>query len=547
MLLLCDTEAPGMQNAILDHVAAFGAHSRHAIVPFNPRTVLSRKGFSLRGFDAVVIHFSLCALWDNYLPVPVRDEISAFQGLKVQFIQDEYRYADLMSDRIHELGIHVVFTLADDEARSLIYRHLIDDEVQFIRTATAYVPDYLIEASRTPIETRSIQLSYRAREVPYWWGALAQEKVSVAQALAAKLKSKGVRFDVDTSTAGRITGEAWVDFLKNSKSVLVTQSGTSITDYDGKVEKTVTSYLAEHPHASFEEVAKKVLAPYENNVRYVAPSPKILEAVSLGCALVMTAGEHGYGLRPGEHYFELNKDLSNAEELVEFLSSDEMMQQIADAAYMHVIASDAWTYRRMIREFDDIVVRNYLQISDAAQDRRLPPGSARVILGLGLRLRLAIDHQCARADLAARSFMGFVVGRIEIVRAYTMALSTPAFWALVRAGNVRWGHLLKDIATVRYGIRHTANTESRRFLGEVDAATGLLQLSIIDIAEESEGNDLADVSDWIAQGRVQGIHWENEGDWQKFPKPLRFSSVELNTLGRLAAASGKQVSRIFSH
>ncbi len=545
VLFLCDAVAPGMQNAILDHIEAFASNSRLSIVPFNPRSVLSARGFSLRGFDVVVIHFSLCALWDNYLPPPVRDAISAFSGLKIQFVQDEYRYADLMSERMVELGIDIVFTLADDAARKKIYRRLEDEDVRFIRTATAYVPANLIESSRVPIESRRIALSYRAREVPFWWGALAQDKVRIAETLAAKLSERAILTDIDTSTESRITGKQWIDFLKNSKAVLVTQSGTSITDYDGSVEEEVEAYMIGHPGAPFDEVARNVLKPYEGNVRYVAPSPKILEATALGCALVMTEGEHGYGLIPGVHYFELREHASNLDDLIAFLSSDEKMQQMADAAYDRVISSGKWSYRRFIEEFDDVVVAGVGRVPGNTVDYLLPSPIKKWGLNARLNLLNTIEHWRAWLDLMIRSYFGFVAGRGEVARAWLLAFLTPVFWALARERNVGNFHLLRDIALLRYGVWFAKSRGDRCLVGKLDPASGLLRLSIVDKDSEDNPQGLEQVSAWFADRKIEKVDWENGPDWQDLPKPIRFSNAELHSLASLSRASMSRLAEVF--
>ncbi len=90
ILLLCDDNR-GHANTVLDHIAAFRKFSQHRVYTFNPRGLTSSKYLDLDEFDVVVIHYSLVIIFDSYLAPDFREKLRRFQGLKIQFIQDDYR------------------------------------------------------------------------------------------------------------------------------------------------------------------------------------------------------------------------------------------------------------------------------------------------------------------------------------------------------------------------------------------------------------------------------------------------------------------------
>src|SRR5437868_3666581 len=110
VLLLCDDSRRHAAN-VLQHITALRDESRHDVRTFNPvdRPEASRV-LDLREFDVVAIHYTLIVTLNRYLPQALVDKLAAFRGLKIQFIQDEYRWVDAITSRMRELGIDVLFT-----------------------------------------------------------------------------------------------------------------------------------------------------------------------------------------------------------------------------------------------------------------------------------------------------------------------------------------------------------------------------------------------------------------------------------------------------
>ena len=93
VLVLADPNRKQAQN-LLDHVGAFGRYSRHRVTVYNPRRGRSHEQLDLGAFDVVVLHWSLVVISDEYVSPDLREKIRRFNGLKIQFLQDEYRWVD---------------------------------------------------------------------------------------------------------------------------------------------------------------------------------------------------------------------------------------------------------------------------------------------------------------------------------------------------------------------------------------------------------------------------------------------------------------------
>lgn len=146
-------------------------------------------------------------------------------------------------------------------------------------------------------------------------------------------------------------------FICSCRAVLGTESGSTITDFDGSVEKGVKDYLAKHPQADFWEIYNQILKPYEGNVNIVVISPRIFEAIALRTGLILFEGEYSDIVQPWIHYIPLKKDFSNMDEVVEKLRDDNFMNAMISRAYTDIVASEKYSYKSFIMQFDQVVTQ----------------------------------------------------------------------------------------------------------------------------------------------------------------------------------------------
>jgi hypothetical protein len=354
VLLLCDV--PERQAAtVADHVNAFRHRSRHRVRTFNPRGLSKSWSLDLGEFDVVVVHYSVFVISDSYLAPWFRDALTRFEGLKVQFIQDEYRRVYEIGAMVDTLGIDVLFTCVPRQEWPTIWSEERLPGLVKIPTLTGYVPDDLAKRPPRALEERTIDVGYRGREVPWWLGNLGQEKVWIGQGVLARAEELGLKTDIAWTEGSRIYGEAWVRFISSCKAVLGTESGASITDFDGSLERRVGQYRADHPTAGYDEVHREILAPFEGNAPVIAISPRMFEAAALRTAMILFPGEYSGILQPDVHYIPLEKDFSNIADVAEKLRDRALLQSLVERAHADLVASGRYSYDAFIREFDDIV------------------------------------------------------------------------------------------------------------------------------------------------------------------------------------------------
>lgn len=353
ILLLC--AAPALRtNTVSDHLRAFREFSP------NKYTIIDSAAFgaleaSLDAYDCLVFHYSIIISMESFTPRPLREKIKRFKGVKIAFIQDEYRIIDRQNAALAELQINVVFTVTNPDVTRKIYRDEFFENVRFEHTLTGFVPEHLLSIDVPKYAERPLDVSYRARKAPPWYGYFAEEKWRIAERFATDAAHFGLVCDIETSEASRIYGSSWIDFLSNSKAALGTESGVSFIDFTGDVQIQVERFCAENPDVPHDVVRQKFLGSDDGKIVIRVISPRIFEAAALRTLMVLYEGEYSGAVKPWRHYVPLSRDHSNMAEVVSVIRNPAKAQPIIDRAFEEVARSPLWTFRSMIERFDRVV------------------------------------------------------------------------------------------------------------------------------------------------------------------------------------------------
>ena len=388
ILLLADDQK-GHAGTIHDHIQAFRRYSRHEVTLLNPRGLRRSRFLSLDAFDAVVIHYSIVAISDAYLSLWFRDALAAYGGLKIQFLQDEYRWVDAITAMSRELGVHVLYSVVPPDNVAAIYGgRLPDTEVVF--TLTGYVPEEPLKGRVLPTADRPIDVGYRGRSTPWWLGRLAFEKIEIGRAFLRNAPP-GLRVDIAWTENARIYGSDWTRWLASCRATLASESGSSIVDFDGSVEQAVRAYLADRPAASYQEIERDVLSTFPPTVSINTASPRIFEAAAVGTALIMFPGTYSGVVEPWQHYIPLAKDFSNIDDVIDHVRDTAYLEKLTARAHDDLIASGQYSYARFIESFDELVAERVRGAPGRGSPRRLGLRLEQLSAGRGYSISTVYD------------------------------------------------------------------------------------------------------------------------------------------------------------
>lgn len=357
ILFLANRPTANTQAAtVTEYLDALVKHSKHHVLEVSMLHHFPAR-IDLDRFDVIVTHYSLSLgpLLLHYLGADLVERLKRFKGLKVAFLQDEYREIQTYWKHINELGLDVLFSCVPDHEIQKVYPLHRVPNLRVVNVLTGYVSQALTQRPVRSIAARQIDVGYRTRKMPYWLGRLGYEKWLIAQEFERRAVGQGLKLDLSVKEGERLYGEAWTEFVASCRAVIGVESGASIIDFDGKLEHAVEAYVAQNPSATFEEVFQKFLKPYEASLELHQISPRCFEAAALKTPMVLFEGNYSGVLVPERHFIILKKDFSNFADVLAKLKDHAYLQEMADRTYQEVALDPRWSYEAFIGYIDQVI------------------------------------------------------------------------------------------------------------------------------------------------------------------------------------------------
>lgn len=301
----------------------------------------------LSKFDAVGFHYSIHPHEEYYCSSELKEKVASFPGLVFQFLQDEYQNVGFTSRAMAEIGTDVLFTIVKPELHYKAYKEPTLAKMRRVTVMAGYAPKPLPDPVFVPLSERPLDLFYRSRICPLCAGRLGYEKSLIAKEIASRAPVYGLKVDVSVREEDRIYGENWIKALSSCRATLGSESGASIWDWDGSIERRIDEELGINPKLSFEDLFERVMKPHDGKIIYSSISPRIFEAAALKTPQILFPGWYNGLIEPGIHYLQLERDFSNFEEIISQLKDDDLLNEIAENAYRDLILSERYTEKEL--------------------------------------------------------------------------------------------------------------------------------------------------------------------------------------------------------
>lgn len=357
VLLLCD-DRRDIAATVQEHINSLAAFSQHRVRKLSILGELPR-GLDLDHFDVVIIHYSLVLSRDSFISASSRTTLAQFRGLKAVFVQDEYRFVDATIAAMREVGVDVLFTCVPEPEIERVYSSEKLPGVTKVNVLTGYVPEHLLQRPVLPYAKRPIDVGYRARKVPAWLGQLGREKYEIGYFFRNAVAAEDLVLDISFREEDRLYGEDWLNFVGRCKAMLGVESGASVFDFTGEIQRRVEDHQRRNPGVTYEELKELYFAEVDGEIALNQISPRCFEAAALRTLLVMYEGEYSGRMQPWRHYIPLKKDHSNYSEVVTALADTERVNEIIEAAYREVACNPRNTFKAFVEKFDDAIASSF--------------------------------------------------------------------------------------------------------------------------------------------------------------------------------------------
>jgi hypothetical protein len=377
--LLVAYSAAGMHVATTrQYLEGFARHSSWE-VRYLHVTHGARIALDINQFDAIVHSYCARLCFEGFVSPSYTEALKAFRGVKLLAVQDEYDNTNILRDAIKELGFHVVLTCVPSDSISFVYPPEMFPATEFVTVLTGYAPEQTGAITRSPIALveRPVVIGYRGRDIGGRYGRLGFDKYEIGRRMRQICLQRGIPHDIEVSEEKRIYGNAWYDFIRTCRTMLGTESGSNVFDFDGSIDRAYCEMSKNHGGRVSYEAFRPYVNARERDIGMGQISPRIFEAAALRTPLILFSGRYSDIISPNEHYIELKKDFSNIDDVLAQVEDFSALESMAERTYQHLIASGKYSYKRFAGYIEAIVERKQRDLGLRVQSRSAAPSLPR--------------------------------------------------------------------------------------------------------------------------------------------------------------------------
>jgi hypothetical protein len=307
-------------------------------------------------YDVLIVTYDLLALRNTPYWKPLRKIIikqASLCGKTIFFPQDDYSSCAVLDDLFISIPNCVIYSPIVNDLH-ILYPKSRKQGIRFHEALTGYVDNNLEDIAKKYSRTfasRSIDVGQRVRYLPPQFGKEAQTKGKIAVEFADLARTAGFSCDVSTDATQVLLGERWHQFLGDIRFTVGGLGGASLADPHGKLADQIRRRTFRNPDLSMDELNSGFRSRRGRHGDFGAISPRIFEAAALGVCQILFEANYVGRLRPWQHYIPLRPDLTNAEEVLNFMTDKDECSAIAQRCKEELISSGDFTYDKFVRDF----------------------------------------------------------------------------------------------------------------------------------------------------------------------------------------------------
>lgn len=279
-------------------------------------------------------------------------EVSRRSTKIILFPQDDYTFSSRLDRLCIKAGVSSVYTPFTRDLE-LLYPKATKRGVKFHEALTGYFDPELFKARAgyiRPFVARQIDIGQRVRKLPPEFGKIGIRKFNIADDFSQFALSQKLVVDFSSDPKDVLLGEKWFEFLGNTKFTISSRGGSSLVDSKNKLARKQFVLGKLFPSMSADKIFKIASLPRVREGRFDVISPRLFEAASMRVCQVLIEDDY-LGLEPWVHYIPLKSDLSNKQQIIDFMKITSNVEAIIENAYEFLISSGDFTFAKMIEVF----------------------------------------------------------------------------------------------------------------------------------------------------------------------------------------------------
>jgi hypothetical protein len=298
-------------------------------------------------FDAIILDVTLlCVRWapDELFRKTLADLdfVRLSCAFKVAMPQDEYDCSAILDQWMVDWSVDVVYSVLSENHDVLYPKY---HKIGSIRLAfTGYLDESSLMFPRSPFRSRKIDIGYRARKLPAYFGRIGAQKEQVGIAVAQKATSLSLKVDIKIGVEHSLNGTYWLDFLGRSKFTLGSNSGSSLMDPVGAIRRRVYDFVWRNPNANFEDIEAACFPGEDGRYEFTAISPRILEAAVMDSCQILVPGHYSGIFKAWEHYIPIEPDAGNFDDVYKAMSDETLVLPMIARARETILSHPQFRY-----------------------------------------------------------------------------------------------------------------------------------------------------------------------------------------------------------
>jgi hypothetical protein len=287
------------------------------------------------------------------LPPWLYGELAERQGRLAIFLGNEYKDLDVKCGMVKRLAADLVISQLPEEAASWMYAPLTPARPLSILHALnpkAFFPTI-------PSEQRSIDIGYRGSQYPFGLGDFDRNILVLEFTHGPRLAhlKRDIAFDY-FDRAG------WANFLNDCKATISSEAGLPYLDRTDERRRQADAIAAQaiaSGHVNAEQIVADIAALYVGKDDWISGktlSSRHFEAVGCKTCQIMFPGRFADVFTADIHYFSLERDFSNLDQVLARLADPLERERIAEAALEHVLVAHTLAHRveKLVAAYQEI-------------------------------------------------------------------------------------------------------------------------------------------------------------------------------------------------
>ena len=291
-------------------------------------------GRDLSCASGIIIHYSVSPIWNSIWHPNNVAKIRHFSGIKIVFVQDEYRQVNRFQELCATMGIQYVFSSVNAKTWATHYPDLVRIGVQFEKTLPGYVSNSLKDLCFTYPSMKEKYIGYRSRKVPFYLGKHGRQKVELDVSLRSLVGRSNWIIDSSVIEEKRLARTKWYDYLSKTRVSPTVEGGSSTWDFTGELEEK--GRQAEIEGESFDEFYQRFLIRVDGKIDYKTSSPRIFESAAVGSVILAVDGDYD-GLLQNNYNCLMIETLDHLEDALIQLEDESFCDFLAENARMSLI------------------------------------------------------------------------------------------------------------------------------------------------------------------------------------------------------------------